>query len=131
MIRKRMLGKKLSNEQKNKISLSLKGKTPKNLSLIAGWNKGIKTPESIRIKQSLAHKGKIAEKSSHWKGEKVSYLGLHGWIRNRFGRKNKCDIYGTINAKRFEWANKDHKYRRNREDWMCVCTVCHAQYEKK
>lgn len=39
---KHMLGRKLSEEHSMNISLSLRGKLPKNINQIKGWNKGLK-----------------------------------------------------------------------------------------
>jgi len=41
----------------------------------------------------------------------------------------KCELCGTEDAKKYEWANKDHKYFRNTNDWMRVCTKCHRNYD--
>lgn len=43
-------GKKHSEETKRKISESNKGKTPKNISIIAGWNKNMKCPWVAKTK---------------------------------------------------------------------------------
>lgn len=69
------------------------------------------------------------EANHSWKGDDVTYSGLHRWIANTFGRLEECEICGTLDAKKYEWANKDHKYRRNKEDWMRVCTRCHRRYD--
>ena len=36
---------------------------------------------------------------------------------------------GTETAKKFEWANIDHKYRRVLEDFIRMCTSCHRKYD--
>lgn len=64
-----MTGKTQSIETKLKISNSLKGRIPKNLKSIAGWNKGIRVSEDIKKKISLSRKGKLVGIDNHlWKG---------------------------------------------------------------
>ena len=110
--------KERSLEHRKHLSESLKGRK--------SWCKGL-TKEDYRIK-------KIADKISgsnhyNWKGEKVTYKSLHQWINKRFGRIQKCEKCGTTLTKRFEWANKSGKYKRDRDDWMGLCTSCHHIYD--
>lgn len=65
-----------------------------------------------------------------WKGNKVGYDGLHAWIRNNFGKANKCEWCKTKKSKRYEWANKG-KYNRNRKNWVSLCTKCHNKLDRK
>lgn len=54
-------GVKMSEKSKKKLSNSLKGKIAWNKGtkgVMVAWNKGTETPEEVRIKQSLAKKGK-------------------------------------------------------------------------
>jgi hypothetical protein len=67
--------------------------------------------------------------SKNWKGEKVSYVGLHAWIRRKKGTPRKCELCGTIKAKKYEWANIDHKYKRDVNDYFRCCTSCHRTYD--
>jgi len=30
-----------------------------------------------------------------------------------------------------QWANKDHKYKRDISDWMRLCAKCHTHYDIK
>lgn len=46
----------LSNETRQKMSLSRKGKTPKNIAMISGWNKGKSHSEETREKMSVSAK---------------------------------------------------------------------------
>jgi hypothetical protein len=69
--------------------------------------------------------------SSHqkWKGGEVGYHALHAWIKRERGSPGRCEHCGTTTAKRFEWANKDHKYSRSLEDYLRLCTSCHRKYD--
>lgn len=112
------LGYVMPKEQKEKISLSNKGgnKTTFRKGMIP-WNKGMRMPDSFGENHPL------------WKGENAGYIALHNWIRLKLGKPNKCEICKTIKAKKYEWANKDHLYKRNKNDWIRLCTKCHRRYD--
>lgn len=102
------------------------------------WNKGKPAPWAKHLPQQFK-KGEPKPKNAYvfpkdelhpqWKGDRVSYDGLHRWIANKKGRPKKCEQCKTTKAKKYEWANKDHKYSRNLEDWMRLCTSCHRKYD--
>lgn len=90
------------------------------------WNKGLKTPEETKKKQSLARLGKepwnkgvhtgikpwlgkerlnmMGDKNPEWKGDKVGYFALHNWISRQLGKANHCDnrncIYPRYNSRK-------------------------------
>lgn len=84
------------------------GKTP--------WNKGV-TMESLKGKNN-----------HQWKGQEVSYSGLHNWLYRELGRPMRCQHCDTTTG-RLEWANKSQKYIRDLSDWMCLCKKCHTAYD--
>lgn len=69
------------------------------------------------------------EKSWAWKGDKVGKIGLHFWVERQLGKPKKCIHCGTTKAKKFEWANKSQKYKRDVSDWLRLCTKCHSKYD--
>ena len=71
------------------------------------------------------------EKNSQWKGETVSYSALHTWLRKRLGTPKKCDDCQTTKAKRYEWANISHQYKRDVKDWKRLCCSCHYKFDHK
>jgi len=74
----------------------------------------------------------IGEKAIHWKGERVGYRGIHHWVQVNLGKANKCSECGKEGTGRqIHWANKDHKYKRNLEDWISLCIQCHGRYDQK
>lgn len=115
----------------------------------ASWNTTMKTGKNnvskrldVREKMSKARKGIIfGDKIWNWKGDDVSYAGLHMWVKRKFGKPNKCensfckyprfDAKGRImvKPKRYEWANKSRKYIRIREDWIMLCVSCHRRFD--
>jgi hypothetical protein len=93
------------------------------------WNKGLKGFHSPT-------KGKLLlavtdEKHHCWKGDEVGYRSLHGWIRRKKGKPIKCIFCGKekTTPKSIQWANINHKYRRNLEDWISLCAFCHYHYD--
>lgn len=84
----------------------------------APWNKGKKMPQ------------KSGANHPNWIGDKVSYVGVHAWIYRNFGQPSRCDKCGVIEAKRFEWHNLSGEYKRDRNDWERLCSMCHHQHHK-
>ena len=66
-----------------------------------------------------------------WVGSKVSYQALHSWIRRNKGTPRKCEHCGTTEAKKYEWANIGHTYKRNLNDWIRLCTACHRKMDNQ
>lgn len=68
-----------------------------------------------------------------WKGDNVGYSGLHSWVKRMLGTPKRCEFCGKDNlqGREIHWANIDHKYRRNLNNWLRLCIKCHAEYDKK
>lgn len=90
-------------------------------------NRGRKISEQGRKNISESKKG---HKHPNWKGDKVGYKGLHSWINENWGRKRECEICGTKKAKKFEWANLNGIYNRERKNWKRMCCSCHDKYDQ-
>src|SRR3990167_3947508 len=82
--------------------------------------------ESHKIKIRNANLGELG---NNWQGNDVGYHGVHHWVKKHFGKPLKCEHCGTTTARKFEWANKDHKYKRIRADFVRLCTTCHRKYD--
>lgn len=103
------------------------------------WNKGVKMSDEMkqRISNTLKRKGikpkvhfsALGEKHPFWKGDRVSYSGLHYWLSRRLGKPRVCDRCGTTIAKKYEWANISGKYKRDITDWSRMCTRCHRIFD--
>lgn len=103
------------------------------------WNKGRIMPEEEkkRLSETLKRRGirptvhfsAEGDKHPFWKGDNVSYSGLHYWLSRRLGQPRVCDKCGTTTAKKYEWANKSGKYKRDLTDWLRLCTRCHRIYD--
>jgi hypothetical protein len=116
-----------SEEHKRKknlaCSISMKGKhnSPKSefKKGMTPWNKG---------KECLAVKG---ESNHHWKGDNAGYVSIHMWVSRWKGRPKLCDVCGSTQEKKYEWANIDHRYKRVLDDYIRMCTRCHRKYDKE
>lgn len=104
------------------------------------WNKGI--PLSVEKRKHLSDTLKArgikpsvhfsAKDKNHplWKGDKVSYSGLHYWLRRKLGNPLVCEHCGE-SKRRLTWANKSWKYKRDLTDWISLCYSCHKKYDLK
>ena len=66
-----------------------------------------------------------------WKGDKVGKKGVHDWLRRGWGRPNLCEHCLRTDRANYEWACKNHKYRRIRKDYLRLCRSCHRIYDIK
>lgn len=66
----------------------------------------------------------------NYKGDDVSYSGLHYWVSSKLGKPSKCDKCGTADAPRYEWANVSGQYLRELNDWERLCKKCHNDKDK-
>lgn len=134
-------GYKMSDEHKQRISRANKGK----LATPGSFKKGHKVPQEWCDKSSKFNKGKHyspkteltmeqtkGEKNNQWKGENVSYSGLHHWVKKWKGKPQICEKCGvTHKDKQLYWANTNHLYKRNLDDWISLCNPCHKKYDKE
>lgn len=116
-------GYKLSYEHKMKISKAHLGKKRAPFS------------EETKLKMSKSSQGNTCspqgEQNLHWKGDNAGKTAMHDWVKKWKGKPDLCEMCGTITAKRYEWANVDHSYRRILEDYIRMCTSCHRKYDKQ
>ncbi len=84
------------------------------------WNKGIPSPF-------------FGELNNKWKGDNVSYSGIHHWVAKWKGKPCKCEKCGRTDLEKhnYHWANIDHKYKRVLDDYIRLCVQCHCDYDKE
>lgn len=88
------------------------------------WNKGDKglkpwmNTDGLKLGH-LHKKGRLINKN---------YGNIHYWVRNKLGNPKVCKICGTKKG-RIEWANIDHKYSLNINDYVSMCKKCHTKYD--
>lgn len=101
-----------TESHKNKISIALKGRMPKNLVQLIKNKKGKKRPDMT------------GEKNWLWMGDKVSYRALHSWVERKMGKASKCENDKNHQSTRYHWANISKKYKRDLSDWKQLCPSC-------
>lgn len=100
-------GKKMSDEQKKKISDTKKsnGDYPK-----------------IHFQTSGVDNHK-------WKGDDAGYHAKHSWVYRNFGSPKQCELCNSKKRKMYHWANISGEYKRQRDDWLRLCVPCHKNYD--
>jgi hypothetical protein len=82
-------------------------------------------------------KNRMGAGNPAWKGDRVKYSSLHCWIRENLIKPDECEIcsktyrYNPLGNQKFNWSNKDHKYRRIKKEWQFLCRSCHMKYDYK
>ena len=87
---------------------------------------GYKHTDTSRRKISLSKLGVLFTRK-----EKISYRGIHYWVRKYLGIPLKCKFCDKerTTPKSIHWANKSHKYLRELTDWISLCASCHKKYD--
>lgn len=118
-----------------KLSITMKGKMPKNIKQIAGWNKGTKgliKPNSGSFKKG----SQSLDKHYQWKGG-ISFEPYPlGWNKTfkeqiRYRDRYKCQLCGkpeVENDKRLDVHHKDYnKNNINPDNLVSLCKNCHIK----
>jgi len=103
-------GKKHSEETKQKMSISRKGKLSTTLGKT--WK--------VQDTSNYIKKG---DNNSRWKGDNVSYKGLHKWIRENKLKSDFCEEC-RIKTDKLEVANLSGEYLRDVNDFRWLCRKC-------
>lgn len=82
------------------------------------WNRGIPAP--------------LGELNQSWKGDNAGYSAKHKWVKEIKGSPDTCEHCkkSGFKSRQIHWANKDHKYKRNLNDWIRLCAKCHQTFDK-
>lgn len=57
---------------------------------------------------------------------------IHTAVGAVWGKADRCEKCKGVNqSKRYEWSNKNHKYKLLRKDWWRLCATCHRRYDRK
>ena len=68
-------------------------------------------------------------------GKSMEYSAIHKWVNTQLGKHpEKCEHCGVKGKKdgrnwSVHYANTDGKYRRNKKDYIPLCTSCHRQHD--
>lgn len=67
----------------------------------------------------------LGEKNSNWKGDDVTYVSLHKWIRRNKPRPDLCECCKKSHP--YDVANISQEYKRDVNDFEWLCRVCHMK----
>jgi hypothetical protein len=67
---------------------------------------------------------RIGSNNPNWKGDSVSYSGIHAWIKRRKPKPYYCECCSKKIAK--DLANISQEYKRDLDDWEWLCRSCHS-----
>jgi hypothetical protein len=102
------------------------------------FKKGHRIKNEFRFKKNQS----LGEKNINWKGDKVGYIALHQWLVRNYGKPDKCEYEQCVYPRttttgkvrthpaRFEWANIDGVYERERKHWVMLCHWCHVLFDR-
>lgn len=73
------------------------------------------------------------ENNGFWKWENSKYWAHHMWVTSHKGKPQYCEHCERIDLRprQYQWANVDHQYRRNLDDYIRLCASCHQKYDIK
>lgn len=93
------------------------------------WNKGtigVMKPNSGSFKKG----NDLGSKHRLWKGEDAGIKPKHAWVKRHKGKAKECtQCDKTSETHQIDWANIDHKYKRNLDDYIELCRSCHRLYD--
>lgn len=124
--------KKLSESKKGKNN-PMWGKSPNKAQLEGlrvGWE--MKKPTDHLYGNQHA-KGKVlGEDNANWRGDRVSYSGLHKYIKRHKPKTTTCEEC-RCTPKRLELSKVHGAALRSRnvEDYRYLCVKCHRNYDKE
>lgn len=85
-----------------------------------------------RIKQYNIPKHKkynIGKKNGAWKGDSVSYISLHQWVRDNKLKSQFCENCKKVEP--YDVANISGEYKRDINDYKWLCRKCHMDEDER
>jgi len=61
-------------------------------------------------------------------GMKMSYAGVHRWIKRVKGQPQECEECTTTEGL-IDWSNISGEYKRDVDDWRRLCRKCHIRVD--
>ena len=121
-----------------------KGKKMTRFGNPENWKHSEKTKRKIGLANSIALKGRIqstetkrkigkantGKNNGMWKGNKIGFQALHGWIKTNHKNPDLCQICKKVPP--YDLANINPKYNpktytRNIKNWEWLCRKCHME----
>ncbi len=67
----------------------------------------------------------LNSKNGQWKGDKVSFIALHNWVRRWKPKAKVCECCNTNKPR--DLANISQEYKRDLSDFEWLCRECHMR----
>lgn len=87
----------------------------------------VRTEEHRKIISSCQVGLRLNENHPLWKGEKVSYSGVHKWVYRHKGKATVCELQDETCSSKYEWSNISGSYKRDFNDWQQLCASHHRR----
>ena len=85
--------------------------------------------KKLNIKSRIPYKRNQLKENNHsWKGANATYSALHIRVEKERGKPHYCSVCGTMERKRYEWANLTGNYN-DVMDYARMCIPCHRKYD--
>jgi hypothetical protein len=96
---------------------------------------GKKRPDRVEWAKEMRKQNPVLKgiNNNNWRGDDATYKSKHDWIGKTFGKPCECEMCGdnSKTKRNYHWSNKNHLYKRIREDWQRLCASCHKKYDKQ
>jgi hypothetical protein len=95
------------------------------------WNKDLKGIH-LSPKSEFKKGDNLGSEHHLWMGEKAHVKTKHRWVMFHKGKAIQClHCANKSPEKIIDWANVDHQYKRNLDDYIPLCRKCHRKYDKE
>lgn len=73
----------------------------------------------------LMRNNRLGENNPNWVGDKIGYIGVHGYINRNYPKPELCQ--DCKKRKAYDLANMTGIYSRELKNWKWLCRRCHMQ----
>jgi hypothetical protein len=114
-----------SEEHRRKLSEASKGKDYYgNKNPFYGKKHSEESKKKIGISAKIRNQGR---NNPAWKGDNITYSGLHQWIRLHLSKPEKCSLCNEREST--EVACITGIYNRELRNWAWLCRKCHLEWD--
>ena len=91
----------------------------------------VASSKKVKTCSSLCHSALVSKtKNELYEGTKLSYGGVHRWVKRNAGKACSCDLCGIADDNAlYDWSNISGEYKRDLSDWQRLCRKCHVIYD--
>jgi len=100
------------------------------MEIMPNGNTGVKFTEERKRNIRLNHADVSGNKNPNWRGDDITFIGIHLWLTKNFKKKRICEFCGKKSIW-IDWAKlKNKEYKRERENFIELCRKCHTNYDR-